>query len=106
MRVTVRPGLPRGEIFAPPSKSYAHRMLLCAALAGGKSVISGIARSEDMLATVDCIRALGASAEIRGAAAEITGFTDAAAKPVFPCRESGSTLRFMIPIASAVCGGG
>ena len=50
----------RGSIKAPPSKSMAHRLLICSGLAVGESIISGISPSEDVLATIDCLRALGA----------------------------------------------
>ena len=90
MKVYIKPSKIKGTIAAPPSKSYAHRMLIGAALAEGESSVHGISASEDMLATKDCIRALE----------EEPGLS------VFPCRESGSTLRFFIPIALAVRGGG
>lgn len=98
MKVLMQAGLARGEIQAPPSKSDAHRALIAAALAKGKSVVRGIAPSEDILATLDCIRALGAKVELFGNAATVTG---GALEPqtAFPCRESGSTLRFIFPLA-------
>ena len=105
MKVSIKPGLCTGSVSAPPSKSCAHRMLICAALAQGESRIKGLSRSEDMLATLDCIAALGARASLSGDTAVITGGKAAAdGEAVFPCRESGSTLRFMIPIAAACCG--
>ena len=57
MRVTIEPGSLRGTIAAPPSKSMAHRMLICAALADGESLVRPIEASEDILATVDGLRA-------------------------------------------------
>lgn len=100
MTVTITPGAARGAVCAPPSKSCGHRMLLCAALAAGESRIRGISRSQDMAATLDCIRAMGGSARLEGDAAHITGTGGCAAKSaVYPCRESGSTLRFCIPPA-------
>lgn len=105
MKVSIKPGLCSGEACAPPSKSYAHRMLICAALAEGESTIRGLARSEDMLATLDCIAALGAEFALDGDTVTIKGGKNkTAGGAVFPCRESGSTLRFMLPIAAA-CGG-
>ena len=65
-------------------------MLLCAQLAEGDSVISGLSESEDILATKDCLHAL----------------QERTPDAVFPCRESGSTLRFLIPSALVLCGGG
>ena len=104
MKVSIKPGLCSGEACAPPSKSYAHRMLICAALADGESRIRGLARSEDMLATLDCIAALGAEYKLDGDTVTVKGGKNKTAEgAVFPCRESGSTLRFMLPIAAA-CG--
>lgn len=98
MTVTIYPGRAAGTVPAPPSKSCAHRMLLCGALAEGESVIEGIAPSQDMLATVDCIRAMGGACRLEGDTAYITG-TGGHIRPggTYPCRESGSTLRFCIP---------
>ena len=100
MTVTIYPGRAAGTAAAPPSKSCAHRMLLCGALAEGESVIEGIAPSQDMLATVDCIRAMGGACRLEGDTAYITG-TGSHIRPggTYPCRESGSTLRFCIPPA-------
>ena len=100
MTVTIYPGRAGGTAAAPPSKSCGHRMLLCSALAKGESRVSGIARSQDMLATMDCIRAMGGACRLVGDAAHITG-VGGAVRPgaVYPCRESGSTLRFCIPAA-------
>lgn len=113
MRVTVRPGVAHGQVAAPPSKSYAHRMLIGAALAAGVSRVRGIIPSEDMLATLDCITALGATytadgdgtLTVRGLGARSAGGprTETA---IFPCRESGSTLRFFLPLALAAMPGG
>ena len=100
MTVTIYPGRAAGTAAAPPSKSCAHRMLLCGALAEGESVIEGIAPSQDMLATVDCIRAMGGACRLEDDTAYITG-TGGHIRPggTYPCRESGSTLRFCIPPA-------
>ena len=100
MTVTIYPGRAAGAAAAPPSKSCAHRMLLCGALAEGESVIEGITPSQDMLATVDCIRAMGGACRLEGDTAYITG-TGGHIRPggTYPCRESGSTLRFCIPPA-------
>lgn len=100
MKLKIRPSRLCGEVKAPPSKSYAHRMLICAALADGESRIHGISESEDMLATLDCIKALGAEYEKRGDTVTVTGRSGRTPEgAVFRCRESGSTLRFMIPLS-------
>ena len=101
MQVTLLPGRARGTVVAPPSKSMAHRLLVCAALSKGESVVRGISDSQDMLATLDCLSALGATYTRSGDTVRITGIDALTANPQAPlaCRESGSTLRFMIPVA-------
>lgn len=94
-----------GTANAPPSKSVAHRMLICAALAKGESLISNVDFSEDILAALDCIKNLGAkvmifenSVKIFGCEPKKIAFKN---ETIFNCRESGNTLRFFIPIALA-----
>ena len=105
MNVIIRPSLAKGEAISPPSKSMAHRMLICAALSDGTSNIENIAYSEDILATLDCIESLGATVEKKENSVKVTGIgSDKRTGPVsFYCRESGSTLRFFVGIAMAVC---
>ena len=99
MNVLIRPGTARGTVAAPPSKSMAHRLLICAALADGESTVRGVDRSEDILATADCLAALGASLTWEGDDVRIQGCDPRKSGPaVLRCRESGSTLRFMIPL--------
>ncbi|MGI6071784.1 MAG: 3-phosphoshikimate 1-carboxyvinyltransferase [Lachnospiraceae bacterium] len=107
MNIKITPGKPRGVAAAPPSKSYAHRMLICGALAGDSS-IRGISGSEDISATVDCLAALGAHVRINEGAAVTTRppKKTEGILPEYKCRESGSTLRFFIPLALALTGGG
>ena len=91
-----------GEVTIPSSKSYAHRLLIAAALCKDKtSIIRRITPSEDVLATIDCLSELGAKIEYDGDTATVIGFDPLTAEPKRPlnCRESGSTLRFLIPIA-------
>ncbi len=100
MKVTFSPYRAHGEICAPPSKSYAHRQLICAALSEGESVVRGLENSEDIDATTDCIKALGATVEKeKDGAFRIKGGIKKADGAVFGCRESGSTLRFFLPLA-------
>ena len=105
MIATFRPSAAHGTVQAPPSKSMAHRMLVCAGLAEGESVLHGIAPSQDMLATMDCLQSLGAQIRYDGCTAVIQGvgghLPDTA---LLPCRECGSTLRFFVPLA-LLCGG-
>ena len=99
MRAIIRPCTARGTVAAPPSKSMAHRLLICAALAEGESIVRGVDPSEDILATADCLTALGASLVWEGSAVRVRGCDPRMASPaVLRCRESGSTLRFMIPL--------
>ena len=100
MTVDIRPGTVKGAITAPPSKSMAHRLLIGGGLAQGTSVIRGISLSEDMGATLDCLAAIGAKWTREGDTVTVQG-ADLRRLPenaVLPCRESGSTLRFFIPL--------
>ena len=99
------PSTAKGTVIAPPSKSMAHRYLICAGLSKGESVIRNVAFSEDILATIDCIKALGATVNITGDEVRVigTGAHRIASETVFGCRESGSTIRFFIPIAMILC---
>ena len=99
MKVMIQPGTARGTVAAPPSKSMAHRLLICAALAKGESTVRGVEPSEDILATADCLEALGASLRWEGGTVHVRGFDPLkSGNAVLRCRESGSTLRFMIPL--------
>ena len=95
-----------GKVCAPPSKSAAHRAILCAALSCGESVISNLAYSEDISATLSVIEELGAKVRINGSTASITGLCkgNKLNNKKLNCNESGSTLRFIIPIALALGG--
>lgn len=99
MIATFQPSRLSGSIDAPPSKSMAHRALIGAALSGEIGVLSGIDYSEDILATIDCLRALGATVTTEGDCVTVDpqGFMQVE-HPVLECRESGSTLRFFIPL--------
>lgn len=101
MKVRIKKGIARGTVCAPPSKSMAHRLLICAGLSDGECVVHGISESEDMRATMDCLRALGVKCEKDGDTVRAAGIDirKAAAPGQLNCRESGSTLRFFIPIA-------
>ena len=89
-----------GTVDAPPSKSMAHRYLIGAALSGEVCTLSGIDYSEDILASMDCLRALGAEITADGDTVTVApGNFMQTENPVLECRESGSTLRFFIPLA-------
>jgi len=101
MIATFKPCKLYGCIDAPPSKSMAHRYLIGAALSGKECQISGVDYSEDILASIDCLKALGAKIIIENDTVTIhsENFMKELNKPVLKCRESGSTLRFFIPLA-------
>ena len=99
-RLTPRPL--RGEIAALPSKSQAHRALICAALAKGKTRIVCGQTGQDVEATVRCLRALGAEIEYDGTAYTVAPIAAPAQDAVPDVGESGSTLRFLLPVACAL----
>ena len=102
MNVTIEPKKLSGKVTVPPSKSVAHRMIIAAALAEGTSEISNLYPSVDILATMDCMRQLGAKIDFSGDTAVITGVKAVPEKAELDCCESGSTLRFLIPVACAL----
>lgn len=108
MIATVFPGTANGTVLAPPSKSMAHRNLICAALSNGVSKVQHIELSQDILATMDCIRALGGKCEEQAGTVTVVGiFAKESVSEggiTFPCRESGSTLRFFVPISMLFSG--
>ncbi len=113
MNVTITPAALAGAVTPPPSKSQAHRLLIAAALADGESVITNVALSQDIEATLRCLGELGAEFTADGSTVTVRGMGANAMSPLrrmaYPhldCGESGSTLRFLIPIALAVRGGG
>ena len=97
-----------GELTIPSSKSMSHRMVIAASLAGDAvSEIGNLSGSEDISATLQAVAALGADyRQIGPETVEITGITGTAKEGLLiDCGESGSTLRFMIPVALALTGG-
>ena len=105
MRALIKKSRASGTILAPTSKSMAHRLLIAAAMAEGTSVIRRITASDDTRATVSCLRALGADIREDGDTYTVVGRDMRAALPkgALNADESGSTLRFLIPVA-ALCG--
>ncbi len=99
MTVTFNKSKALGEIAAPPSKSMAHRYLICGAFSK-ESVIKGVDFSNDITATLNCLESLGAKTEINEDTVKIGGIDfNFTPTKVLDCNESGSTLRFLIPIA-------
>lgn len=100
MLATIEKSSANGTVYAPPSKSMAHRLLICAALSMDTSTIKNVDYSEDILATIDCLRAIGAKITVDGNMVTVVGVDPkniSTETEVF-CRESGSTLRFILPI--------
>jgi len=90
----------KGKICAPPSKSMAHRYLIGAALSKENCTLSGIDYSEDILASIDCLNTLGAKTDVQNDRVSINPVDFMKGESsVLECRESGSTLRFFIPLA-------
>ena len=128
MRVKIEKSTAEGAVIAPPSKSLAHRLMIACALSQNGGKVVGISDSEDMAATLDCIKALGITSQKNGDTvmfkrerentetdennSKTQGFANGKNSvyavgdclknaKVFDCRESGSTLRFFLPIAAA-----
>lgn len=120
MNAIVEKGVAKGVVYAPPSKSETHRALICAALSHGQTTIENVALSDDIRATIACLEMLGASfsavngcclqdgyeTQKTGETAKNTLTVNVSGvggrpqiKGVLPCNESGSTLRFLLPLA-------
>ncbi len=99
-----------GEVLVPPSKSDAHRAIICASLSEEKSEVFNVDISKDILSTIEGMRKLGAEINIiqdsKYYKLEITGFRNNNENSEIECRESGSTLRFLIPLALVIKNGG
>lgn len=100
MKIRIKKGVAKGTLKAPPSKSFAHRLLICSLLADGKSEIEGVSLSKDVEATLNCISSLGATYTKTGEHVSINGgIKRNIGKRELYCNESGSTLRFILPLA-------
>ena len=99
----VYPSILEGEVKIPPSKSMAHRAIICAALSDGFCKIENIDYSDDIIATIDAMNSLGAKIVKYKDYIEVTGAYGNSADiediRVIDCNESGSTLRFLVPIS-------
>ncbi|MBQ3008022.1 MAG: 3-phosphoshikimate 1-carboxyvinyltransferase [Oscillospiraceae bacterium] len=102
MKAVIKPSATGGMVKIPPSKSMAHRAIICACLARGESVISNIDYSVDITTTIDCMRKLGAVIDCYDNCVVINGIEDFShtSDSYIQCNESGSTLRFLIPLFS------
>ena len=109
MNMTITPAVLKGTVTPPPSKSQAHRLIIAAALSDGFCKLSNVDLSEDIQATLRCMRTLDADASADGTIIRGADLVDGHEEPapeVMDCGESGSTLRFLIPVALALKGGG
>ena len=102
MIVEIKPSKACGRVVAPPSKSMAHRALICGAFSE-KSIIRNVDFSKDITATIGCLEKLGANVRICGSTVTIGGLKleEIPENCVLDCIESGSTLRFLLPICMA-----
>ena len=102
MNIVIQPRTLSGRVVIPPSKSISHRALICAALAKGESEITGVLQCEDIDATTEALTALGAEIRTENGVTYVKGIEKAPEYAEINCRESGSTLRFIIPVAAAL----
>ncbi|MBK5211380.1 MAG: 3-phosphoshikimate 1-carboxyvinyltransferase [Coriobacteriia bacterium] len=91
-----------GTIRVPASKSEAHRALICAALCSGTTMMTIDQLSADIEATIGCLEALGAKIDRKGENVSVTGIVSVPEAPLLNCRESGTTLRLLLPVAAAI----
>lgn len=102
MNLTIMPGKLHGKVRAIPSKSQAHRMLICAAFADGPTFLNCPETNRDIDATAQCLSALGAQITRSPEGFGVTPIQEVPKSAVFPCQDSGSTLRFLLPVAGAL----
>ncbi len=102
MSIQINQSIGKGIIKAPPSKSYAHRLLIAGALSNKKVIIKNVILNNDIKATINCLKTLGKKIIVRKDMIYIDTvkpFNKLPNELVFNCLESGSTLRFFIPLA-------
>lgn len=102
MDLTIYPRKLSGEIQAIPSKSQAHRLLICAAFANKETLLECPQTNQDIEATVGCLNALGANISRTNNGYHILPASDLPEKAIIDCGESGSTLRFILPVVCAL----
>ena len=102
MDITIQPGLLAGALSAIPSKSQAHRYLICAAFADNETELICPETNRDIEATAGCLRSLGARISRTANGYQIKPIARIPDNALLPCGESGSTLRFMLPIVGAL----
>ena len=102
MNITIQPTKLQGSVEVIPSKSQAHRLLICAAFADRPTTICCRETSRDMEATADCLRALGAKIDRESFGYCVEPIREIPKTALLPCRDSGSTLRFLLPVVGAL----
>jgi len=109
MQVTIQPGCVKGEVNIIPSKSHLHRLLIVSALADEETTLqTAPTEAEDISSTIKCLEALGAritysqAGNNSGFLVKPIDFNNLPSHAILPCKESGSTLRFMLPIVCAL----
>ncbi len=99
MNVIIKEANLCGDVIIPPSKSLSHRAIIAASLANGESTIKNIMYSNDILATIEAMKSLGANIECFSDYVKIKGSKPKRINNIIDANESGSTIRFLIPIA-------
>ena len=102
MDITITPSALCGDITVIPSKSQAHRLLICSAFADTVTTLYCPSTNQDIEATADCLRAIGAKITRTDDGYSVTPISQIPVTTTLPCKESGSTLRFMLPIIGAL----
>lgn len=102
MKLNILPSSISGTVKAIPSKSFAHRQLICSALADKKTEIECSSLSEDIEATMRCLSSLGASIEYKDGIISVTPIGEPISDAILDCGESGSTYRFLAPVVAAL----
>lgn len=102
MDITIQPGLLHGSVAAIPSKSQAHRLLICSAFAEQPTFLKCPQLNQDILATMRCLRALGADIVQTAEGLRVRPISAVPESAELNCGESGSTLRFFLPVAGAL----
>lgn len=98
--ITITPKKLKGSVTVPPSKSMAHRAIISAFLADGVSIIKNVDYSKDIMATLQALKAMGLKYSVTGSTLEIKGSAGLIRiSDRIDCLESGSTLRFLIPVS-------
>ena len=104
--IKIKPSKLKGKIVVPPSKSLSHRAIICASLCNqGESIINNLVLSEDIIATIEAMKKLGAEINVSRNKAFIKRNNIIGNDVVINCHESGSTLRFLIPLTLALTEG-